>query len=210
MKPKPLIIAIHGILTGQTTTSWPQRFEQFVEDQAALPVITKTYLGGPFPMLNVWLLNRILAREVLAALNPWLELPRPPRLCFVAHSNGCDVALKTIRALAKRGIPTHSFVATGAAIEADVEKNGIADLLGSGMLSRAVAYCSKRDRAVASRFIWPYGHLGRTGWLIDGAPANGHDPRLITRFFDGFGHSTYFDEKHRTNTFHALLTDATT
>lgn len=140
---------------------------------------------------------------------------------FIAHSNGTDVALKTIKLLAARGIPTHTFIAVGSVLNPSIEKNGIAVLFHEGDLKRAVAYCSWNDRAIRItelpilRRIGAYSDLGRTGWTHRGdeipavrraadvrtAYRTQDDGELVVRRFDDFDHGDYFNLINRDQTF---------
>jgi hypothetical protein len=169
--------------------------------------------------------------------------PRPaagagaPVIWFVAHSNGAMIALMTAKLLIERGHRVGGLILTGAAIEADIERNGIADWLAKGALGAALAYSSADDlvldgdpgaeipdteRVVEGvsppllqarrirawlwgRLMWPYGCLGRTGWLRGGADAI-ESPRLFTRWFQG-GHSAYFAPAMLHQTFEQIYQD---
>jgi hypothetical protein len=192
---RPLIIAaIHGILTRQTVPNWPEHFRAYMLTRdPAVQVVTKSYVAGPFPAWNVWAKNWYLAYSLAAELQV-LVREANARLAFFAHSNGCDVALKTIRLLAQRRIDTEAVVLTGAAIDSDIRKNGIQQLVRNGRLERAFSYSSPGDEIVRHWFIWPYGHLGRDGFTLKGKPAIGCDA-IVTRWFPDCGHSDYFANK---------------
>ncbi len=132
--------------------------------------------------------------------------PPPPPIWFVAHSNGAVIALLATKRLIARGYQIGGLILTGAACQADIEKNGILDWWSRGALGAGLAYSSPDDQildgaplptpfnpgALALSFlpsgrglllrsvlgllrnwlwgklIWPYGCLGRTGWLRGG------------------------------------------
>ena len=50
---KTLLVAIHGIMTNQTTASWPDKLDAWMFDYAPeIKVIKKEYRAGPFPRWN--------------------------------------------------------------------------------------------------------------------------------------------------------------
>ena len=163
----------------------------------------------------------------------------PPSLWFVAHSNGAVIALLTAKILIERGHRITGLILTGAACEADIYKNQIFEWYCEQRLDAAIAYCSQDDRllsgdadyqsALANRpslftrlrqllwrkLIYPYGCLGRSGWLCGGRPMG--DPSLdnptspslqsvFTRWYSG-GHSTYFTARNIHRTFLQICRD---
>jgi hypothetical protein len=92
-------------------------------------VLKKEYRAGPFPRWNNWVKDPLLARQVVAEISAF-RVPGSafPPLWFVSHSNGAVIALLAIRRLAELGVPVAGAIFTGAAIEADVERNGLLDL----------------------------------------------------------------------------------
>jgi pimeloyl-ACP methyl ester carboxylesterase len=198
-----IVAAIHGILTGQTTASWPDRFDAWAADrEPRFHVLKKEYVAGPFPRLN-WLKNRRLAeglaREIVA-FSPWHG---DKQVWLVGHSNGCVIALQTARLLIDTNIRIDGMILTGGACPSDVDRNHVAEWIGAGQLGQAVAFSSPSDRVVNVRGFWkflkwPYGDLGRVGWRRDGKPfASGS---ISTRWFSG-GHSGYFAADRMEDTF---------
>lgn len=215
----PIVIAIHGILTRQFRVSWPDRFDAWCASNApSVRVLKKEYRAAPLPIWNTQLKNRWLARAIAAevALFPAVA---DRKVNFVSHSNGTDIALKTIRLLAARGVVTDTFIAVGSILPTCLKASGVADLISDGALRRAVAYVSNTDRAVGVtrwpvlRRFTPYQDLGRRGWRLNGV-ALAHtwrdgeqlfhpigDGEVMTRRFDGYDHGTYFDPNIREQTF---------
>lgn len=186
----PLVVAIHGILTNTTARSWVDRFDEWAWAQdPAVRVLKKEYWGGPIPAINCWFRNRNLAKSLTAEILGFARMGACP-IHIIAHSNGCDVALKVAHRLSAIGVRLGSLVLIGGACESCVVKSGVFALVSGGGVRRAVAYASKEDEALASRLIWPYGRLGRTGWQIgdDGFC----DGRIFTRWFTPFAHGEYF------------------
>jgi hypothetical protein len=243
-----IIAAIHGILTSQTEASWPDKLDAWMyQRDPAVKVLKKEYAAGPFPRWNCWVKDPWLARSLAHELELFLAAfaragsPAPlPAVWFVAHSNGAVIALLATRTLIDRGCHIGGLILTGAACEADVEKNGVADWLRRGRLGRAIAYSSAEDMVLPGpaqprssrrnvrlpagclrhllawlwrKLAWPYGSLGRTGWLTNGWPlSTGHAPsapvqgKIFTRWFSG-GHTTYFTADHIADTFDTIYRD---
>lgn len=224
---KPLVVAIHGILTGRTVASWPDRFAEWCEQHGVdARIERKEYFAGPFPTWNVLVKNRILAKGLAAEVELWGAEDRRPdahgmtdidqalssapkiarrRICFVAHSNGTDIALKAVKRLAARGIATDTIILVGSVVQPDVARNGIRELLVTKMLRRAVAYWSPSDSAIgiAGRLPWcAYKDLGKRGWMWRGAQAGQlYDMGLYSLEFTAYDHGTYFDSTHSDSTF---------
>jgi hypothetical protein len=165
-----------------------------------------------------------------------------PPLWFVAHSNGAVIALLVTKRLIARGCRVGGLILTGAACEADVEGNGVLAWRRDGLLGVAIAYSSPDDfvldgdpldtapggrRPVFARLreflwgklMWPYGCLGRTGWVRGGKPfqaapgtertdeASGAARQpLFTRWFRG-GHCGYFKPETIEATFEQIYQD---
>lgn len=195
--------AIHGILTRQTSASWPDEFDVWMSrNDPSVRVIKKEYIAGPFPWVN-WFRNRLLARGLAAELELFSQQPGETDLWMVAHSNGACVAMDTVRLLTDKGIRVAGVILTGGACESDVDRIGVETLVRYGLLGRAVAFASRADSVVRTdgwrRLIkWPYGNLGRVGWMRDGKPYR--DERIFTLWFGG-GHCGYFADSTRDITF---------
>jgi hypothetical protein len=208
---KTLVVAIHGILTNQTDPSWPDHFDAWMfERDPEVKVLKKEYFAGPFPRWNCWVKDPRIARGLANELElflagaggacqlqpggvlPACKVEHPP-LWFVAHSNGAVIALLTTRLLIQRGYRVGGLILTGAAVDADLERNGLVEwglgaCAGCASLGAAIAYASAEDEVVAGdaraantawarardwawgKLMWPYGCLGRTGWLWRGQP----------------------------------------
>jgi len=214
IKRQKLIIAVHGILTGETSAAWQDRFKHFVWLRGVgacgggVDVQNREYKAGPFPMWNVFVKNHFLASALADFVLDYAE--DGADISFLAHSNGADVALKTIKALARENLATRALVCIAGAIQSDVMRTGIADLIHDGKLGRAVAYCSHSDEALRLAAIWPYGHLGRDGFTSSDADHTAvlfDSGSITTRFYPDFGHSTYFDADHEKQTFDQAVKD---
>ena len=275
-----LLTAIHGILTSQTDPSWPDKFDAWMfQRDPAIKVLKKEYCAGPFPCWNCWVkdpwLARGLANEIELFLNPKSAQPiqqapataslsylRGRRgvgrggpfsspIWFVAHSNGAVIALLAAHRLIQRGYHIGGLILTGAACDADLQKNRILEWLSTGALGAAISYSSEDDHVIAGdprvakslreklrdwlwgKLMWPYGSLGRTGWLCSGKPLHGQEfnatepvaqasspasaqavpgghslpiATLLTRWYPG-GHSTYFTPANLERTFQQIYDD---
>lgn len=225
-----ILAAVHGILTRQTIASWPDHLEVWLDQRCgvnvAMPrvrVLKKEYRAGPWPRLN-YLKNRKMAKGLAAefALEPAAEV------WLLGHSNGAVVCLMTAKRLMAAGRRVGGIILTGAACEAEVTRNGVLEWMRKGMLGAAISYCSREDyvvdngmhpeemrpgvvHRVRDRFhrwlMWPYGSLGRTGWLWDGKPVvRDMKTALFTRWYSG-GHSIYFAPGMRNCIFEQVLQD---
>jgi len=248
-----IVIAIHGILTGQTEPSWPDKLDAWLfRRDPQIKVLKKEYTAGPFPRLNCWLKNprlaEAVANEVLLLAATQLEQSPPPGagspgqpfppIWLIAHSNGAHIALLITRKLIASGCWIGGIILTGAACEADVERNAVLPWLLANQLGVALAYCSAEDQVLPwantstpdarnrnfavclchrawSLLAWPYGSLGRTGWLFRGAPVKPAQTipelgdmgsRLLTRWQAG-GHSTWFTPENIERTFEQFYAD---
>ena len=204
---RTLLVAAHGILTGGTNPNWTEVLEAWATDSA---VIQTQYLAGPFAPINLFWRNPRLARKLAKRI----QLHSFDRLVFVAHSNGCDVVLRTIALLAKKGIRTDGVVLTGSVTPPNPEAHGMAENVRLNLLGRVFAYCSKKDGPLQLALKWPYSNLGVTGWLFDQVWELDHirDFRslcaaFITRRFDDLGHCDYFSPAHRARVFAQIAED---
>jgi hypothetical protein len=218
LSPRPLVIAVHGILTRMTAVNWPDALWAAWAQDSTLCVLKKEYIGAPLPAWNKWVKNSLVAKGLVAEVEAYVHANGLGRISFVAHSNGCDIVVKTVKRLARQGIPTDTIILTGSVTEPDVEASGLATLMRRGMLRRAVAYCSEKDRAIGLHIKWPYRNLGITGWKSAGIMlatprVHTHDVRaflngeFVTRRFDNFDHGNYFDDLHRNITFELFRKD---
>ncbi|MCC7518532.1 MAG: hypothetical protein IT578_05040 [Verrucomicrobiae bacterium] len=213
--PAPLIlVAIHGILARETIVSWPDLFFGWLlKRDPTVHLDKKEYIAGPFPAWNVWAKNYWLAYGLVSELEVWTKAGN--RIAIVAHSNGCDIALKAARILARRGVSIEAMVLIGGAAEPDVKKNGVFALWHTSRLKRALAYSSTGDLLTKSPLIWPWGRLGNTGWQFQGKPygtalkpcAAAGTCEFGTRWFSPFGHCDYFHEDHREQVFERIYQD---
>lgn len=221
-----LIVAIHGIRTRRTSPSWPKHLAGWCAGLPSVQTEAIYYEAGPFSIWNNLIKNPRLARELVSRIETRREYDPHRRIHLVAHSNGGVIALSAAKALAARGIRIETIILTGAAVESDVEKSGLAALIGADRLGRAYAYSSPDDGVIRRELEWVpglYGSLGSKGFHRDGKPTGlrieGYQPigeggewgaekfRFVTRWFPGFGHGDYFSDTERRHCFECLLED---
>lgn len=226
MPPRHLIILIHGIRTKRTSASWPKHFAGAVAGLPGVSTEAIYYPAGPFPIWNNLVKNPRLAKDLVSRVETRLLYDAGTKVHFVAHSNGGPIAVLAIQRLAALGIRTETAILTGAANDSDVESSGLADLVGSGWLRRAFAYCSPDDAVTRPWLEWIpgfYGALGSLGFRRDGkatglqiqryqSRCQGNEwgtrkHRFITRWFPGFTHGEYFDADERRRSFDCIIED---
>ena len=217
-----IVIALHGILTKETDPSWPDRFEDWalLHDEG-LHVRKRKYFELPFPRIN-WFKNRWLARSLAAELLLAAQEDPEWSIWFVAHSNGTCLAWLTVKRLIESGVKVGGMILTGSALEAEVRRNQVLTWCAQGKLGCAISYSSPDDLVtggdprvattwreavrdfVWGRLMWPYGCLGRTGWLLNGEALTCE--RVFTRWVRG-GHSAYWQAERITQTFEQIYAD---
>lgn len=201
-----LIVAIHGILTSDTTASWPDKFHGWIaKREPSVQVLKKEYRAGPFPKWNCFFKDPKLAKSLC---NEVLQFDEETPLWIVAHSNGAVIALQLAKRLISQGRRLDGLILTGAACSSDVEETGILKWVADGQLGQAWAFSSAQDGVVNTRGIWrlikwPYGSLGRDGWTRAGrtnvdAP---YESRQIRTCWYAGGHSGYFKPEQIQKTF---------
>ena len=58
---RTLLAAIHGIMTGQTDPSWPDKLDAWMSRRDwDVKILKKEYRAGPFPRWNCWVKDPIL------------------------------------------------------------------------------------------------------------------------------------------------------
>jgi len=145
------------------------------------------------------------------------EVPFTP-LCFVAHSNGTNIAVNAMQRLASMGEPTETCILIGSAVESDVEKSGLLELFEKGMLQRCVAYVSNTDEVIRPLKWMPgkYGDLGVVGFQykknnfgvrLKSGEKIPDEPGFYVREFPDAGHSGYFRGLQLIHTFDQVKED---
>ena len=218
------ILAIHGILTKITRSSWPATFANFAESHLAVDVEGHYYSAGPLPPWNMLVKNPRIARGIAARLSDEIK-GSLDAVHIVGHSNGTHIAVLVAKYLAKNhGIRVKTLVLIGSVLHSDVDRSGPSDLIRDGWVGQAFAYVSPDDLAVRRLQNIPgfYGSLGSRGFERDANPTGlkviGYQPldaadfgsrkyRYITRTFSGYGHGDYFITGNRIETYQCILRD---
>src|SRR4051794_21139789 len=69
-----ILIALHGILTGQTSPSWPDQLDAWMFEHAPdIKVLKKESAAGPSPRINCFLKDPWLARSLSNEVEFFLE-----------------------------------------------------------------------------------------------------------------------------------------
>lgn len=222
-----LLVAIHGILTSQTDASWVDRLDAWALDHAPdIRVHPEEYSAGPFPRFNTWFKDPALARGLAYEIDLCYQEVPDLRLWFVAHSNGCIIAIKTLQILTHHmGHAVEGAILVGGACDSDVNRSGVFDLVhppGSlpARLSQCVCWHNHGDLAVPCRearpgalgrlrgvfYRWlaaPYGGLGHEGFTHHRAPWK--STRISNEPWpDSTGHSGYWSSEQRETTFERI------
>lgn len=215
-----VISALHGIRTGTTDPTWPYHWQMWCYHQR-FPVMVhlKHYKAKALPYWNQLVIN---PREAKENAN-WLAQDRQmlgenTRFDFIGHSNAGQICEATISLLAGRGINTHTLILTGSALESDVKKSGLFDLVQQGHLKRVICYSSGSDRVVRylEKFPLGYGSAGAKGLCLGGdhygLQATAYEPvdtdvTWVTRWFHRWGHSAAHDPENRARTFASFARD---
>lgn len=217
-----IVLAVHGILTGRSWPTWPERLEQALEadDDHRAVVLTDHYRAGPFPRINWFHGNPKRAKALTRVLVSWVKAMEdkgnPYRIHLIGHSNGSDLCRRVAIQLGNRGIRVESLLMVSAPSSRSLKRLGLETLYRSRRLNTIGAYAAGRDgvlskdpsrmRTLPGRFLiwmgaalrWPYGNLGKYGF-DDHEPVerlNGyqHDrtERLFQRYFPAWGHGDFF------------------
>ncbi len=204
-----LCVAIHGILTGQTRASWPDRLDAWMaERDPEIRILKKEYRAGPLPIWNCVFKNPRLAQSIVEEVELFVAgTTHKTPIWFVAHSNGAVIALNAVKRLIARGIRVDGIILTGAACESDVTRNGVLQWVNDGWLGRAISYSSPEDGVLnmggLMRYLkWPYGDLGRRGWTRNAGWF--WTPGVIRTVWFCGGHCIYFAPGYINDTFERI------
>lgn len=209
-RPVDVVVAIHGILTGRSNPTWPERLEQYLTTHRPdTVVLTDQYEAGPFPRLNWFLGNPKRGRATTALVRDWIATGTVRSLSFVAHSNGCDIARRAILELAETAGPgVAAAIFISPPLPASMEGMDLEAEIATGHLKRLLVYAASEDSVLAPPVNWkrpwtllgniarwPYGNAGRIGLPehemlagFEGRPTG----RVATRMFRGWGHGDFF------------------
>lgn len=206
-----IVVGIHGILTGRSEPTWPERLEtRLARTRPQARTLTDHYRAGPMPRLNWFYRNPKSGRQIARWVAHWVESYPRAKVYFVAHSNGCDVARRAIRELdSEYRITTEAAVLVSAPLPATTRGMGLDTLIETGRLKRLVTYSSNGDivlgkpptlltpwRYLGRAIRWPYGNLGTIGLqdaLQELKAHTGHvTARTANRAFDRYRHGDFF------------------
>lgn len=180
-RPIPLVVGqCHGILTGDSSPSWPEfGSAYFAARHPHVSTVNTDYFELPLPRVAA-LRNpsrsRNLVRRMKTSALYQVELrEEPAELAFVSHSNGAVLALQACRELIREGIAVRSLVLLAPAIRTKDASREIGGWLASGMLGHALLVRPLRDGVIGwtarnwrTRIaVWPWGSLGHDGWAVD-------------------------------------------
>lgn len=178
--PLPLIVAqAHGILTGESSPSWPEFGSAFFAARhPQVQTVNTEYYELPLPRLAAIRnpkRSRNLVRRMLTAAQYGIELrDDPAELAFVSHSNGAVLALQACRALIAQGVAVKALVMIAPAVRTTAASREVAGWLDSGMLEEALLVRPTRDIVIGTIgrswrtkiTAWPWGSLGSDGWDV--------------------------------------------
>lgn len=223
------IVLIHGIRTRRTSTSWPKALAPWLEARYPVRCEAVYYEARALPWLTTLRVNPRIARDLRTRLaERFAAAPGLPReFDLVAHSNGCEIALRLLHLADREGWRCRTAILTGAAIQPDPERSGVQALLDSGALGRAIAWSSDADWVVRLGQAHPsrWGELGATGWVREerrwplrrtvpvGLRVEGYAPlgetrhRLVARLLKGYSHGQVWDADERVESFPCVAAD---
>lgn len=191
----PLVICqSHGILTGESSPSWPEfGTAYFAAYHPQVLTVNTEYFELPLPRLAA-LRNpgraRRLVRRVKTLSQYGVELrPREADIAFVSHSNGAVLALQACRELINSGWAVRSLVMIAPAVRTKDATREIAGWMDRGMLGSCLLVRPMKDRVIGSigrswrtkLVAWPWGSLGVDDWA---APVE-MIADMGTRFYEG-------------------------
>ena len=189
--PFSVEINVNGIL------AFPGRSDGWTDRAVTLSHLHLGVRGEKFEHFSgcltrfIWQEKRAIALASLA--NNYLA--RGWQVFYRAHSNGCDVAIRSLRHIEHGHIAGMQLIA--AAAEADFHRNGLNSALLHNRVSRVHLCCSPDDKALwAARISHPflnvvgngYGSLGFTGPLN---VADEIEHRVSTHWEPGFDHGSW-------------------
>jgi hypothetical protein len=169
----------HGILTGQSSPTWPTFGTGFFEEMfPEVETVNSKYFALPLPRIEA-LRNTRRSRELAMEMEcihsaMRLEHDSPP-VSIVSHSNGAVLSLQVARTLIARGVPIRALVMIAPALRTGSASREIAGWLDRGMLDYALLVRPTRDIVIGGiaanwrtkLYAWPWGSLGHDGWSVD-------------------------------------------
>ena len=182
----------HGILTGDSSPSWPEFGTAFFAARhPQVQTVNTEYYELPLPRLAAVRnpkRSRNLVRRMLTAAQYGIELrDEPAELAFVSHSNGAVLAMQACRALIAQGVAVKALVMIAPAVRTKDATREVCEWMSSGMLGSALLVRPMRDVLIGGiarnwrtkLVAWPWGSLGADGW----------DEDIVSEFEPEFRHS---------------------
>jgi predicted alpha/beta hydrolase family esterase len=211
MKPR-FFLFINGICDDpRRRDSWQDRAVEWIHDYTTDRADKFEYLALP---LTRWIGQAKRIRDCAALLQRHFA-STDDRIVVVAHSNGCPIALETLRSCPDLHVEALHLIA--AAADSDSRRNGINEICSRGQVRSIHLYCSRSDQALKygaglSRILvgsWTrllherfgffpelgYGQLGYYGPEA-GSLASDVYPKIFMEWRNGFNHSTWFEPAH--------------
>ena len=156
MRPRWVVIVINGILAWPgSSKGWTDRAVTWIMQHAPAwgTVLSEKYEYWRGVLFRWW--GRQGLVDDISDLMSGYHANGFARVCIVAHSNGCDLALRAVRDTGARGVVLH--LVAGAA-DPDFESNGLNRLIENGTVARVHWWRCGRDVALnylapATRFI---------------------------------------------------------
>jgi len=217
----PLVLGqAHGILTGESSPSWPEFGSAFFRAYYPQVITVDTeYFELPLPRLaaarNPRRSRNLVRRMKTAALYQVEMRETPAELAFVAHSNGAVLTLQACRALIAQGIAVRVLILIAPAVRTKAATREIAYWLASGMLGSAVLVRPTKDRVIGligrswrTKIVaWPWGSLGEDGWALDEFPEY-TELNIRTIDLPDMGHSDPVSPENRKWLYEAIIAPA--
>lgn len=193
-----LVIACHGILTGRTLPTWPDRLDAFLGSRAK--VISDWYFELPFPRLagirNRWRTRCLMKRIELHLAMAQANGEHRPKLWLIGHSNGGSLVMSVAAQLIGKGYGLHGIILMAAAVPTAKTTDQVARWIDGHELGKAMLIRPMADKvlglvALLPKVIcWPWGALGQQGWRADLVTPSAW-PFLSTWALPNSGHSGF-------------------
>lgn len=213
--PPHLVVALHGILTGDTEPDWSDSLAGWLQEQSArYTVITAEYFELPLPRVAA-IRNRSRSRSLIHRIDARArEIQRTfgtaPLISILGHSNGGVLADQVIEGVIGKGWQIHGVLFMAAAVRAKRQTQRCVSWIRTGALEKAGLVIASRDRLLGAMrwdpvaiVAWPWGALGREGWVEAEIPA-AYSPHFTTVSLPS-SHSAFLSWEQRYETFREII-----
>jgi esterase/lipase superfamily enzyme len=190
---KRIYIFVNGIMTfpGESDNWNAKAVTHFIVSKLT-PAEKLEYFSGFLLSRAIWQKKRAekLRKKLQFYINQGWEI------CLVAHSNGADVVLDTLRDMNWPAMKElHLF---SPACESDFVKNGLNGAMADGRIDKVSVYIAEKDlplRLAGTLIGWisGFGQLGRTGPM---RVCEDVSSRVRVVRESDFGHSTWWSEEN--------------